>query len=115
MEPSLSRRERQMMDILFSLKQASVQEIQDRLPDKPSYSAVRTILRVLERKGFVTHTEKDLRYVYAPAVTQETARGAALERLVNTFFEGSAKQAVAAFWIQIVTRCPGRSWTRLRP
>lgn len=96
-EPPLSRRERQIMDILFALKQASGQEIQERLPDGPSYSTVRTILRILERKGYVTHTEQDLRYVYTPSVAPETARRSAIDRLVHTFFEGSAKQAVAAF------------------
>ena len=96
-EPALSRRERQIMDILFSLEQASGLEIQDRLPDSPSYSTVRTILRVLERKGFVTHTEKDLKYVYKPSVPRDKARKSAVARLVNTFFQGSATQAVAAF------------------
>jgi predicted transcriptional regulator len=96
-EPALSRRERQMMDILFALGQASGQEIQERLPDSPSYSTVRTILRVLERKGFVTHTEKDLKYIYKPSVPRDKARKSAVARLVNTFFEGSASQAAAAF------------------
>lgn len=85
------------MDILFSLGQASGQEIQDRLADSPSYSTVRTILRVLERKGFVTHTEKDLKYVYKPSVPRDKARKSAVARLVNTFFQGSASEAVAAF------------------
>ena len=96
-ESALSRRERQIMDILFALEKASGQEIQQRLADQPNYSSVRTILRVLERKGYVTHTEQDLRYIYSPAVARDTARRSAIDRLLQTFFGGSAKQAVAAF------------------
>ena len=93
----LSRRERQIMDVLFALGRASGQEIQQRLPDQPSYSAVRTILRVLERKGHIRHVEEGLRYVYLPAVARETAKRSAIQRLVATFFDGSAKAAAAAF------------------
>jgi BlaI family penicillinase repressor len=96
-ESGLSRRERQMMDILFAMGRASGQEIRDRLPDEPSYSAVRTILRVLERKGHIRHVEEGLRYVYIPAVERETAKKSAIQRLVSTFFDGSAKAAAAAF------------------
>ncbi len=96
-ETALSRRERQIMDILFELKKASGPEIQGRLPGKPNYSTVRTILRILERKAFVSHTEQDLRYIYAPAVPREAAKRSAIDRLLQTFFEGSPKQAVAAF------------------
>jgi BlaI family penicillinase repressor len=94
---SLSRRERQIMDILFSLARASGPEIQERLPDEVSYSGVRTILRVLERKGHVHHVEEGLRYVYLPVVARETAKKSAMERLVATFFGGSVKAAAAAF------------------
>src|SRR5580704_8308382 len=93
---SLSRRERQIMDILFTLGRASGPEIQERLPDRPGYSAVRTILRVLERKGHVRHVEEGLRYVYLPAMERETAKKSAIQRLVSTFFDGSAKAAAAA-------------------
>ncbi len=86
-----------MMDILFSLGRASGQEIRDRLPDQPSYSAVRTILRVLENKGHIRHVEEGLRYVYIPAVERETAKQSAIQRLVATFFDGSSKAAAAAF------------------
>jgi predicted transcriptional regulator len=96
-ESGLSRRERQIMDILFALGRASGQEIQQRLPDQPSYSAVRTILRVLERKGHIRHVEEGLRYVYLPAMARETAKQSAIQRLVATFFDGSAKAAAAAF------------------
>lgn len=96
-ETGLSRRERQIMDILFTLGRASGTEIQDRLPDRPSYSGVRTILRVLERKGHVRHVEEGLRYVYLPVVAREAATRSAMDRLVATFFDGSVKAAAAAF------------------
>ncbi|MBV9778330.1 MAG: BlaI/MecI/CopY family transcriptional regulator [Acidobacteriaceae bacterium] len=96
-EQQLSRRERQIMDILFARGRASGTEILENLSDQPSYSSVRTILRVLERKGFVRHGEEGLRYVYVPTVGREKARRSALERVVNTFFDGSAKKAAAAF------------------
>jgi len=95
-ESDLSRRERQIMDVLFALGQASGPEIQQRLPGEPSYSAVRTILRVLERKGFVTHIEEGLRYVYKPVVERETAKKSAIQRLIATFFDGSTRAAAAA-------------------
>lgn len=95
-DPELSRRERQIMDVLFARGRATGQEIQEGLPDKPNYSSVRTILRVLERKGFVRHFEEGLRYVYEPTVARETARLSALQRMIRTFFDGSAKEAAAA-------------------
>src|ERR1700743_3128299 len=85
------------MDILFALGRASGTEIQERLPDQPSYSGVRTILRVLERKGHIRHVEEGLRYVYLPVVAREKAKQSAMERLVTTFFDGSVKAAAAAF------------------
>jgi predicted transcriptional regulator len=95
-EAPLSRRERQIMDILFARGSAAGQEIQAELEDAPSYSSVRTILRILEQKGYVKHTEDGLRYVYQPAIPKETARKSALQRVLHTFFEGSAQKAVAA-------------------
>lgn len=95
-ELDLSRRERQIMDILYTLGQATGQEVQERLSDMPSYSTVRTILRILERKGHVRHIEEGLRYVYLPAVERDTAKKSALQRLVTTFFDGSAKAAAVA-------------------
>ena len=95
-EPSLSRREREMMDILYSLGRATAIDIQDRLPDRPSYSTVRTILRVLERKGHLRHVEEGQKYVYEPAVPRDTAKRSAIQRLIATFFDGSAKAAAAA-------------------
>jgi len=84
------------MDVLFALGRATGQEIQERLPGAPSYSAVRTILRVLERKGHVKHVEAGLRYVWLPAMARETAKKSAIQRLIATFFDGSAKAAAAA-------------------
>jgi predicted transcriptional regulator len=95
-EVPLTRRERQIMDILFAAGQATGSEIQQRLPDSPSYSTVRTLLRVLEQKGYVRHGEQGLRYIYTPVVTREAARQSALQRVLQTFFDGSARQAVAA-------------------
>src|SRR5271165_10657 len=96
-EPDLSRRERQIMDILYTLGRATGPEVQERLEGEPSYSTVRTILRILERKGHVRHIEEGLRYIYLPAVARETAKKSAISRLVSTFFDGSAKAAAAAF------------------
>jgi predicted transcriptional regulator len=96
-ELPLSRRERQIMDILYAAGKASASEIQERLPDRPSNSTVRTILRVLERKGYVQHVEEGLRYVFLPAVPREAARASAMQRVLRTFFGGSAKEAIAAF------------------
>src|SRR5258708_33023214 len=94
---ALSRRERQIMDILFAMGRASGPEIQERLPDQPNYSGVRTILRVLERKGHIRHIEEGMRYVYLPVETREKATKSAIERIVATFFDGSVKAAAAAF------------------
>jgi predicted transcriptional regulator len=96
-EAALSRRERQIMDILYAAGKASATEIQERLPGRPSNSTVRTILRILERKGYVRHAEEGLRYVFAPVVPREAARVSAMQRVLRTFFGGSAKDAIAAF------------------
>jgi len=84
------------MDILYALGRATGQEVQERLPDQPSYSTVRTILRILERKGHVRHVEEGQRYIYRPAVAREAAKKSAIHRLIATFFDGSAKAAAAA-------------------
>jgi predicted transcriptional regulator len=93
---ALSRRERQIMDILYRRGRATAAEILESLPDPPSYSAVRAKLRVLEEKGHVRHAEEALRYVYLPVVRRERARRSAVKHLVATFFEGSVEQAVTA-------------------
>src|SRR6185295_16371001 len=94
--PALSRRERQIVDILYRRGRATASEVMDDLTGTPNYSTVRTQLRVLEDKGHVRHEELGLRYVYAPAVPRAAARKSALRHLVDTFFDGSAEQVVAA-------------------
>ena len=93
---NLSRRERQIMDILYQRGRATGAEIHEALPDAPTYSAVRAKLRVLEEKGHVRHEEESLRYVYVPVVARESARKSALRHMVSTFFEGSVEDTVAA-------------------
>ena len=92
----LTRRERQIMDILFRRGRATAGEVMGDLPGRPTDSTVRTQLRVLEAKGHVRHEEVGLRFVYMPAVPRHTARRSALRHLVETFFEGSSEKAVAA-------------------
>jgi BlaI family penicillinase repressor len=93
---SLTRRERQIMDILYRRGRATAAEVMEELPGDPSYSTVRTQLRVLEEKGHVRHDEEGLRYVYSAAVPRHAARRSALRHLVNTFFEGSTEKVVTA-------------------
>jgi predicted transcriptional regulator len=93
---NLSRRERQIMDILYQRGRASAAEIHAAIPDPPTYSAVRAKLRVLEEKGHIRHEEESLHYVYLPTVARDTARRSALRHMVSTFFGGSVEQAVAA-------------------
>lgn len=92
----LSRRERQIMDIIYRDGRASAAEVQSQLPDPPSYSAVRAMLRVLEEKGHVRHKQIGPRYVFVPTVPRDSARRSALRHLLKTFFEGSREQMVAA-------------------
>src|SRR4029078_10140856 len=92
----LARRERQVMDILFRRGEATAAEIIQDLADPPTYSAVRSIVRVLEQKGHIKHREDGPRYVYLPAVNPERARDEALSHMVRTFFDGSAEQAGTA-------------------
>ena len=94
--PSLSRRERQIMDVLYRTGRATVADVRAQLPAAPSYSAVRTMLRILEEKGHVRHDFDGPRFVYIPTVTRDKAKRSALKHLVNTFFEGSATQVMAA-------------------
>ena len=94
--PGLSRRERQIIDILYRRRRATAGEVMADLSGQPTDSTVRTQLRVLEQKGHVRHEEQGLRYVYLPEVPRSTARKSALKHLVDTFFDGSAEQTVAA-------------------
>lgn len=94
---TLSRREREILDVIFAIGgEASAEEIREKLTDPPSYSAVRAMLAKLEAKGAVKHKEKGLRYVYSPTTPRKTARKSALRKLVDVFFEGSKEQVVTA-------------------
>lgn len=93
---ALSRRERQIMDLLYQKGRATAGEIMKALPGHPTDSTVRTQLRVLEAKGHVRHEEEGLRYVYLPVAPRKTVRKSALRHLVDTFFDGSAESVVAA-------------------
>jgi len=96
-EPAaLSRREREIMDVVYRLGRATAQEVRDHLADPPSYSAVRALLRILEDKGHLNHHQDGPRYVYVPTVPREKARATALRQLVRTFFDGSAGAAALA-------------------
>ena len=93
---SLSRRERQIMDVVYRSNRATVGEVQNQLPDPPSYSAVRATLRILEEKGLLKHEHDGKRFVYAPRLARDKARQGAIDHLLSTFFDGSATGAVMA-------------------
>ncbi|MGE0440741.1 MAG: BlaI/MecI/CopY family transcriptional regulator [Gemmatimonadales bacterium] len=105
---ALSRRERQLMNIVYRLGRATAAEILAELPDPPSYSAVRALLRVLESKGHLRHEQDGPRYVFLPTVAREDARLGALDQVISTFFDGSPSEAVAALLEQSDRRL-GRS------
>ena len=92
----LSRRERQILDILYKNGRATAAEVQAALPEPPSYSAVRALLRILEDKGHVRHEESDGKYIFMPTVHRDKAKRSAIRHLVQTFFDGSSEQAIAA-------------------
>jgi BlaI family transcriptional regulator, penicillinase repressor len=92
----LSRRERQILDILYERGQATAADVQAALPEPPSYSAVRALLRILEEKGHVRHQQDGPRYVYLPTVARDNAKRSALRHMLKTFFDGSAEQAISA-------------------
>ena len=93
----LSRRERQIMDVIYEKGRATAAEVMESIPDPPGYSAVRALLRLLEQKGNLVHEQDGPRYVFIPTVSRERARQSAMKQMVKTFFEGSAEKAVAAF------------------
>jgi BlaI family transcriptional regulator, penicillinase repressor len=93
---NLSRRERQIMDILYQRGKASAAEVREAMPDAPSYSAVRAMLRILEEKGQVKHQAEGLKYVYVPTVARDKAKRTAIKHLMDTFFSGSPEHVMAA-------------------
>ncbi len=100
----LSRRERQIMEILYQRGRASASEIREAMEDAPSYSAVRAVLRVLGEKGHVKHQAEELKYVYVPTVNRDKAKHSAVKHLLQTFFNDSPKQIVAAL-LDVSSRC----------
>ena len=113
-EQFLSRRERQIMDVLHANGQATAAEVLAALPSPPGYSAVRALLRILEAKGHVRHRREGDRYVYLPRTSPETARRSALKRVVSTFFQGSTARAMAALLDTADTRISESELTRLQ-
>jgi predicted transcriptional regulator len=109
----LSRRERQIVDILYSHGRATAAEVQAALPDPPSYSAVRAMLRILEEKGHVRHEQDGPRYVYVPTLARDNAKRSALRHMLQTFFDGSAEQAISALLDDSSTRLSDRELDRL--
>jgi predicted transcriptional regulator len=103
-ETQLSRRERQIMDILHARGRATAAQVQAALSDPPSYSAVRALLRILEEKGHIKHSAEGARYIYLPRTSRQVATRAALKRVVSTFFGGSVSQAMAALLESADTR-----------
>jgi BlaI family penicillinase repressor len=112
--PDLSRRERQILDVLYKAGRATAADVQGAIPDAPSYSAVRTLLRILEDKGHVRHDQDGARYVYMPTVERDRAKKSALRHMLNTFFEGSATQAIAALLDEDSKRLSGEDLDRLK-
>ena len=110
----LSRRERQIMDALYRAGRATAADVQAGMPDPPSYSAVRTMLRILEEKGHVRHELDGPRYVYIPTVARDKAKRSALTHVVNTFFDGSAAQVMAALIETSPNELGDEELTRLR-
>jgi predicted transcriptional regulator len=109
----LSRRERQILDILYKNGRATAAEVQAALPEPPSYSAVRALLRILEDKGHVRHEQDGPRYVYLPTVARENAKRSALRHMLQTFFDGSAEQAISALLDGSSTRLSSAELDRL--
>lgn len=109
-----SRRERQIMDVLHARQHATAAQVLQDLPDPPSYSAVRALLRILEAKGHVRHREEGNRYVYLPRTSRQTARRSALKRVLDTFFQGSITQAMVALIDEADTRLSEAEWKELQ-
>jgi BlaI family penicillinase repressor len=112
--PDVSRRERQILDVLYKAGRATAADIQQALPAAPSYSAVRTLLRILEDKGHVRHEQDGSRYIYIPTVAPERAKRSALQHMLNTFFAGSTTQAIAALLDEDSSELSEKDLDRLR-
>jgi predicted transcriptional regulator len=112
--PALTRRERQVMDILVRRGEATAAEVMHDLPDPPTYSSVRSILSILVEKGHVTHREEEFRYVYLPARSTAQMREEALRHVIRTFFNGSTEQVVAAALRMSDTKLSARDIARLQ-
>ncbi len=112
--PDLSRRERQILDVLYKAERATAADVQAAMPNAPSYSAVRTLLRILEDKGHVRHEQDGTRYVYMPTVERERAKRSAMRHMLNTFFEGSTTQAIAALLDEDPKRLAAEDLDRLK-
>lgn len=109
----LSRRERQILDILYERGQATAADVQAALPEPPSYSAVRALLRILEEKGHVRHQQDGPRYVYLPTIARDNAKRSALHHMLKTFFDGSAEQAISALLDENSSRLSSAELDRL--
>ena len=112
-DAQLSRRERQIMEIVYRKGSATAGEVMEGMADPPSYSAVRALLRVLEGKGHLRHRQDGPRYVYMPAMAPDAARTAAIRHVINTFFGGSAEEAAVALLQMSDTRLPADALERL--
>ncbi|MCW5979142.1 MAG: BlaI/MecI/CopY family transcriptional regulator [Bryobacteraceae bacterium] len=113
MTGGLSRRERQILEILYQRGKASASEVREAMDDAPSYSAVRTLLRVLEEKGHVKHRAEGLKYVYAPTVAREKVKRTAVKHLLDTYFSGSPEEIVAALLDVSSTQLTGDELDRM--
>jgi predicted transcriptional regulator len=113
-EQNLSRRERQMMDVLFQAGEATAAEVQQRLVDPPSNTAVRTMLRILEDKGLVEHRAEGKRFVYRPRRSSQVEGRSALQRVLRVFFGGSLEQALAAHFSDPKVQLDEAQWRRMR-
>jgi BlaI family penicillinase repressor len=111
--PALSRRERQILDALYKTGRATAAEVREAMPQPPSYSAVRTLLHILEEKGHVRHEDNGRRYVYLPTVARERAKRWAIRHLLNTFFDGSTPHAIVALLQEDAKRLSKEDWDRL--
>src|SRR6184192_1316863 len=109
----VSRRERQILDILYQRGRATAAEVLAALPEPPSYSAVRALLRILEEKGHVRHEQDGPRYIYLPTVARDNAQRSALRHILQTFFDGSAEQAISALLDESSTKLSSAELDRI--